>query len=1124
MRVDNGEAGSPATPGNPRVAIDAAVAGVLSLALYAATACRAVFSGDSAELTTAVSCFGIPHPPGYPLYTLLTGLWVHLLPGVGQALTSNLASAVHGALAVALSLVAFSRLGANRAGSVLGAMVLALGRSFWGQSVVAEVYALDVLLLALTAGALVRAWSASGSRPSWWAGITVGLWLGHRPINLVYLPALLIAARDVPGAGRGRLRPLPTLVGLAVAALPYLYLPLASARDPGLDIGNPEAWSRFRDVVTCSPYARHIAGGADLAWARVLALLRDLPFEVGVGALAAVLALWAVRRGRPAQRTVVGGLLLLLAANLVVASRYNVLDARVFFLPGIWAVAGLAALGVAALRSRTAVAALLVAGLVPGLLNLRVNDLREEDATARLAADLLASAPANAVLFAYGDTAAHALWYAQEVEQARRDVLVLSLGHFSDWYLEQLRERFPHDPWPDRQGLASPEACLPRLLEALGATRPVTFAMDPGGLQRFGPEAWWAARTMIPRGLLVEALAKRPAPDRQALADFDVRFWAERPVAEGMVRPSADLETSMVHLQYATAALRCGEFVARQGRGREAAAILERLLQLDPERIEREVERAFRGIGQERPPLGLADLARSAMTGLRPSHEVVAAGSASSRRPNVLWILWDTVRSDRMSLYGHSRSTTPFLEEWSRGARVFEDCLSIASTTVPAHASMLTGLLPRQHRADNVRVFLTEELETLPETLRRAGYQTCLYSENPLISAETGFGQGFDVAFHPWDETLRGRAAAILEGKIPARYRNPDLARLLREQGVSTWALSACGSLGEEAVLGWLGRRDPERPFFVFMNYMEAHAPVITPERWRERVMGPVEVARSYQMGVNRRSIWLHSFRLAPFSPADLEIIGRTYDAAVLELDDLLRSLLERLRAAGLLEHTVVVVVSDHGEHLGEHHLLDHQYSLYQELLRVPLILHFPEQVEPGRESRPVMNSDLYPTLLELAGLEPPALALPSLAPGAAPQALSLLAPLPERVRYASFPSVPTPPFDEVRQLHPEFDPTPYVRALDAVQLGGLKLIWSSDGRHELYDLAQDPGEARNLHGARPGEAAALTETLSAILSSPSPLATSPLPAVALTSEQREILRWLGYVDSAETTAGSRVR
>jgi arylsulfatase A-like enzyme len=493
------------------------------------------------------------------------------------------------------------------------------------------------------------------------------------------------------------------------------------------------------------------------------------------------------------------------------------------------------------------------------------------------------------------------------------------------------------------------------------------------------------------------------------------------------------------------------------------------------------------------------------------------ASLRSGRHPNVLWIVWDTVRADRLSLYGNRRVTTPFLDRWARDARVFDNVLSVASTTVPAHASMFTNRLALEHGADNTRCFLRSELETLPEIFQANGYRTFLYSENPFISQETGFGQGFDAVVHPWSQAHRARSASILENKIPPRIRSPKLAGKLRDPSIPHWALSACGILGQEVLLDWLGAGDQGRPYFAFLNYMEAHAPVITPIAYRQRMMTSEQVDRSYALNITPASIWQYTFGLRDYQPEDIEVIRGTYDASLAEMDALLQELLGRLKKTGDLRNTIVVVTSDHGEFLGEHHLLDHEYALYQEVLRVPLVLYYPPKVKRGREPRPVTNQDLYPTLLSLAGLAGPA------SPGPGPDgslSISLLDPDPQRVRLAEFPTAPEPPFAEARRVKPDFDPTPYRRSLAAIVDGDRKLIRGTDGRDELYILTSDPGEEANLDSQQPDLATALANRLQQLLAKRTPPRREPPAASAVTEEQKAVLRSLGYIGTEGHEAG----
>ena len=148
---------------------------------------------------------------------------------------------------------------------------------------------------------------------------------------------------------------------------------------------------------------------------------------------------------------------------------------------------------------------------------------------------------------------------------------------------------------------------------------------------------------------------------------------------------------------------------------------------------------------------------------LLPWIAAAAISCASSRdapdRPNVLWVVWDTVRADRTSLYGHDVSTTPHLDQWARGARVFEDAVSAGASTVPSHGSMFTGLLPTEHGVNNTHRVLDDRLTTIAERLGAAGYQTYLFAANPHISSPQNFAQGFDREVQP-EQVRRPLSAA----------------------------------------------------------------------------------------------------------------------------------------------------------------------------------------------------------------------------------------------------------------------------------------------------------------------------------------------------------------------------
>ncbi len=428
--------------------------------------------------------------------------------------------------------------------------------------------------------------------------------------------------------------------------------------------------------------------------------------------------------------------------------------------------------------------------------------------------------------------------------------------------------------------------------------------------------------------------------------------------------------------------------------------------------------------------------------------------------PNVLFIVLDTTRADHLSLYGHDKPTTPFLDAWAKEALVFEDCQSVASTTVPSHASMFTGLLPSTHRNDNMYPLLEDKRDTLAEILKRNGYASFLFSANPFISKDNNFDQGFDRVEHPWSDQHLEKATKIIRSKIDPEDKSTELPEKFKGERVESWAIKACGEVAQDGLLSWLDKRDTNRPFFAFINYMEAHRPLLPPRRLREKLMTPAQVARSYATDVSWNRMWEFVFGFAEYGPSSREAIQLTYDAAVAELDEHLNSLLTTLKQRGDLDNTIVIITADHGEHLCDHHLLDHQYSLYQSLLHVPLILWYPKQVAPGRSDAQVSNIDVFPTILELIGV--------GQAQTAESPAVSLLHPVANRTRPSDYLGIPLAPIALVKDRHPEWDQKSATRTLRAVRSGPYKLIWASDKHHALYDLSNDPDEQNNLFASKP--------------------------------------------------------
>jgi arylsulfatase A-like enzyme len=455
-------------------------------------------------------------------------------------------------------------------------------------------------------------------------------------------------------------------------------------------------------------------------------------------------------------------------------------------------------------------------------------------------------------------------------------------------------------------------------------------------------------------------------------------------------------------------------------------------------------------------------LARSPLLG-PGSYRVppAAAGPAASPGgpPHVLWIMLDTARPDRMTVHSPELATTPFLAEWAGRSIVCDRAVGNGMWTAPTHASMFTGLSVREHGVTFARPRLPGGLRTVADTLQARGWSTVSFSNNPVVSPATGLTRGF------------AERHAVDHLRLVTRFSLQSLVQRLGLVPPLPWLDADFGAaLTNRMVARWLDRRGPAAgPAFVFVNYMEAHAPYVAPERYRRLFLDPAGVRRSYQLRerafgdlpqvLNTR----FNMEAGAFLPEpDREVLRRQYDATLRYLDDRVRELIRLYDERGLLDRTVVVISSDHGEYLDDHGLWGHEFLTYDELTRVLLMFREPGRTEGLRVAEPVPASDLHGAVLAAALGEPGALpaagrdgaggllaARSGDAAGAPRIAVTEYdGPWPRRI--AAIEELDDPRL--TRLIHPQI----------AVQDRRFKLIVSTDGRRELYDL--DAGaETANL-------------------------------------------------------------
>lgn len=378
-----------------------------------------------------------------------------------------------------------------------------------------------------------------------------------------------------------------------------------------------------------------------------------------------------------------------------------------------------------------------------------------------------------------------------------------------------------------------------------------------------------------------------------------------------------------------------------------------------------------------------------------------------SRPPvrNVVLISIDTLRPDRLGCYGYDRNVSPHLDALAADGVRFETVVAQAPWTAPSHASMLTSLYPSVLHIGKFENpgRIPEAAETLAETLRAAGFRTAAVTGGGFVSKNLGFDQGFEI------------------------YRNHSFFR----QNVQT-------------AVGWLEGLDwSKERFFLFLHTYEVHhykprEPFATEfvRPYGGWVASEPNVAKLVQNYANRPFI-------EQFEEDDWRYVSDLYDACLASVDHALGQFLRFLGTRGLLDDTLVVVTSDHGEEFGEHGYSGHGYTMYEENVRVPLIVRHGSLPHGSVVRKQVRVLDIAPTILELAGVEPPSVY----------QGVSLV------------------PYFEGRGrdlvAYSENAHTP----LKAVRTPSLKYIVSpKDPQRQLFDLVKDPAERNSLCGDTPDE------------------------------------------------------
>jgi arylsulfatase A-like enzyme/tetratricopeptide (TPR) repeat protein len=401
-------------------------------------------------------------------------------------------------------------------------------------------------------------------------------------------------------------------------------------------------------------------------------------------------------------------------------------------------------------------------------------------------------------------------------------------------------------------------------------------------------------------------------------------------------------------------------------------------------------------------------------------------------RANVLLVTLDTTRADRLGCYGYANAQTPRLDRLAADGVLFEHCITPTAFTLPSHSTIMTGLYPPQHGVRlNGDAALGAANETLAETLSANGYRTGAFAGAFVLDRRWGLAQGFG---HYDDEFVIGKDQRL------------DLAGVQRPANKVV-----------DAALDWL-RKDSAQPFFAWVHFYDAHHPYDPPQPFRSRFEGSL------------------------------------YDGEISFVDSQVGRLLDWIDSSGRRDDTIVVVVGDHGEGLGEHGEGEHGYYIYDYAVRVPLILRLPG-VSGVRVAGQVRTADIAPTVTELVtGKTAEGIEGRSLLPLVAGEKE-------ERPRYA---------YSESMTTNLQFGWS----ALYSLRTNEHKFIAAP--RSELYDLVRDPGETRNVLDDQRRVALLLRDELTRIREASESRAAKTEEA-DLDQETMRMLASLGYVSGTKT-------
>jgi len=478
-------------------------------------------------------------------------------------------------------------------------------------------------------------------------------------------------------------------------------------------------------------------------------------------------------------------------------------------------------------------------------------------------------------------------------------------------------------------------------------------------------------------------------------------------------------------------------------------------------------------------------------------------------RPNIIWIVLDTVRAGNTTCYGYERNTTPFLKSLADESLFYSHAFSSAPWTTPSHTGMFTGTLSVAHQTDRSNERLTPDLPSLATLLGEAGYRTVGFSNNAHVSPDFDFDRGFDYFqfnTESYNEPLDGGVPVSRvrsnTGDGPWYEQFDEALQYIRDQNGSVIKTVGNWIYRKASENGWVGHSDRgaastnefvrkflsnlnDQPFFLYLNYMEGHAPYQSPDEFQYRYTDNPSVSHwSSQED--------YFGQVVDDQEQKINALRDQYDGCISYLDSKIEGLIEILRRKNQFSNSMVVVTSDHGEAFGEWGLYEHKAGLYNELTHVPLIIN-PPKSESIDISIPVSNRWLFSTSLKQAGVDVPDHAIDA----------DLLDPSPKPVLMES----EGLPYSD--WVYDNGVPNRFSKPHEAIVMDNKKYIQYQNNDAQLFEIQR---ESQNNQRFDVEESDAMKSKLQELLTEATrPTRSDSCSDDTITEETRSQLRELGY-------------